>query len=469
MNKVQMQINQKTYTEYSEIIYYQNGQVQFVFEDIAIFFSREEWNCLKPEEKDLYKDVMMENYQILKSLGCIYRKPAIILKMERGDLYGGRKHPFKYKDILIDTSREMFIEERKVVVQEDESTPIQEDNMVEETEETPRAFRSVRFTHEENLALTAKIIKYYDQILGQAASRTPQRRKNEQWLRIRDAVNAVSPHHRTVDVCKKRYRDIKRQIKKKLAEVHRPARFGGNRKAHHAKLIDYEQALSKVLESEIFVRDDDDTERPLVPVRYQVPATSSSAPGKSDTEAASPPAVQAAATQGFSSGKGPLFFGGGDKLFEALHVNIAKEDIILDISKILEANAYIAKVAFYAARFTAKASPFSVAACRTLWLKNYSTYQSSKKSLVSPSFMGNQLFGPELEKISSHATGDYQHLLWFAFQDLHFATFLFGLASVQQVLTALEVHIHSVGILLTSYLDYILLKTSSVETLHIQI
>ncbi|XP_030051370.1 protein ZNF783-like [Microcaecilia unicolor] len=45
-------------------------QVPVAFEDIAIYFSQEEWKDLEKWQKELYKDVMKENYQILISIGA---------------------------------------------------------------------------------------------------------------------------------------------------------------------------------------------------------------------------------------------------------------------------------------------------------------------------------------------------------------------------------------------------------------
>ncbi|XP_054935133.1 zinc finger protein 613-like isoform X3 [Physeter macrocephalus] len=61
------------------------AQGSLTLKDVAVDFTWEEWQLLAPDQKDLYRDVMLENYSNLLSVGYQVSKPDILSKLEQGE------------------------------------------------------------------------------------------------------------------------------------------------------------------------------------------------------------------------------------------------------------------------------------------------------------------------------------------------------------------------------------------------
>ncbi|XP_068091419.1 uncharacterized protein [Hyperolius riggenbachi] len=63
----------------------QRVENEVTFDDLAVYFSKEEWEMLGARQKDLYWEVMLENYRALASLGFRLDKPDLISRIENGE------------------------------------------------------------------------------------------------------------------------------------------------------------------------------------------------------------------------------------------------------------------------------------------------------------------------------------------------------------------------------------------------
>uniref|UniRef100_A0A8C9AKS2 KRAB domain-containing protein n=1 Tax=Prolemur simus TaxID=1328070 RepID=A0A8C9AKS2_PROSS len=61
------------------------SQESLTFKDVFVDFTLEEWQQLDSAQKNLYRDVMLENYSHLVSVGYLAAKPDVIFGLGPGE------------------------------------------------------------------------------------------------------------------------------------------------------------------------------------------------------------------------------------------------------------------------------------------------------------------------------------------------------------------------------------------------